>query len=268
MRDMASRVLEDPPGKTSSGLRIDTGPLPSGDELSDGCSLPPGVLDAAPLTESVLKLSGISKRWRRGRGRVLNDIYLDLPAASIIGVGGRNGAGKTTLLRVAAGLITPDSGQVCAQELDPERDRRAYQSQVGFLSTGSTGLYARMSVCQHLRYQSRLDLLPRSVGEHVIEREFERLHLSEIETRRVDRLSMGQRQRLRLAMVMLRDPTVLLLDEPDNSLDEHGISMLLDVVADVAGRGGVVIWCSPMGGPPGLALDRSLVVENGGLLTV
>lgn len=250
----------------STELRIGPSSSPSKHEVPNGYCSPTAAPAAATLTESVLELSGVSKRWRRGRVPVLNHIDLKLSAASIVGIGGRNGAGKTTLLRIAAGLITPDRGMVQVRNLNPERDRRAYQGRVGFLSTGSSGLYARMTVCQHLRYQSRLDLLPRNEGERVIEREFERLQLDEIDKRRVDRLSMGQRQRLRLAMIMLRDPAVLLLDEPDNSLDERGISMLLEVITDVAHRGGVVIWCSPTGNPPGLELDQRLIVENGGLL--
>jgi len=216
--------------------------------------------------EPALKLSGVSKRWRRSRTPVLDEIDLELLSGSATWIGGRNGAGKTTLLRIAAGIITPDAGESRARGLSPERDRRAYQTEVGFLSTGNTGLYARLTVRQHLRYQSRLNLLTTNEAEQAIEREFRRFRLAEIDGRRVDRLSMGQRQRLRLAMTMLREPTVLLLDEPRNSLDDEGVAMLLDVIARTAARGGAIVWCSPADETTGMDFDRQLIVENGSLV--
>jgi ABC-2 type transport system ATP-binding protein len=248
-------------------LKVHTNPSLSGCEVCKiGAYANAASAAAVPVTESVLRLSHISKGWRRNRVKVLDGIDLELPSASVVWIGGSNGAGKTTLLRIVAGVIMPDTGQVRVKDLGPERDRRAYQSHVSFLSTGNSGLYARMTVGQHLRYQSRLDLLPPGVGERVIEREFERLRLAEIDRRRVDRLSMGQRQRLRFAMTMLRDPTVLLLDEPGNSLDDDGVSMVLDGVAEIVDRGGVVVWCSPTDEGRGLEFDRRLRVEDGGLI--
>jgi ABC-2 type transport system ATP-binding protein len=238
---------------TSVGILHDT-PHVAPDEVAPEASVEP-----------VLELSGISKRWRRSPVPVLDRIDLQLPSGSKTWIGGLNGAGKTTLLRIAAGVITPDSGEVLARGLSPERDRRAYQAKVGFLSTGNAGLYARLTVHQHLNYQSRLDLLPNA--PQAVKREFERLHLADIDGRRVDRLSMGQRQRLRLAMVMIRDPTVLLLDEPRNSLDDQAVAMLLDIVDTTVGRGGAVVWCSPADEAVVTKFDRRFVVEQGRLVS-
>jgi ABC-type multidrug transport system ATPase subunit len=215
----------------------------------------PGDLEPAVLP---LRLRQVTKQWRRAPSPVLDTVDLDLPAGSLTWIGGRNGVGKTTLLRIASGVITPDAGSVRALDLDPERRRRDFQSRVGFVSTGTSGLYARLTVRQHLDYQAKLDLLRRDARLEAIEREFERFDLAPIDGRRVDRLSMGQRQRLRLAMVLIRDPALLLLDEPSNSLDAEGIALLHAAVDSVVQRGGAVLWCSPGGEIHDVAFDRRL----------
>jgi ABC-2 type transport system ATP-binding protein len=216
----------------------------------------------------VLQLDAVSKRWRKTTAYVLKRISLDVPAASLIVIGGRNGAGKTTLLRLVAGVIVPDVGQVRMSGLSPTHDRRAYQREVSFVPSGNGGLHARLTVGQHLRYQSRLDLLPSDIGRRAIQREFERMRLAEFDGRRVDRLSMGQRQRLRLAMAMVRDPKVLLLDEPENSLDEPGILILHDLITDTTRRGGVVLWCSPTGQTSGPEPNQRYMLRDGKLIAL
>ena len=75
----------------------------------------------------------------------------------------------------------------------------------------------------------------------------------------MDRLSMGQRQRVRLAMAFMHDPTWSLLDEPLNSLDQEGAELLRGRLAAVAGRGGAVIWCAPRIGDEA-GFDRTLLL--------
>jgi ABC-2 type transport system ATP-binding protein len=220
---------------------------------------------SSPEPCSPLRLDGVTKRWRKAPTPVLDALDLELPAGSLTWIGGRNGAGKTTLLRIAAGVIVPDEGRVTSGGVDPERRRRDFQSRVSFLSTGTSGLYARLTVREHLDYQSKLDLLRPQVARESVEREFSRFNLAEIDGRRVDRLSMGQRQRLRLAMVMLRAPSLLLLDEPSNSLDAEGVAILHAAVAGVVAAGGAVLWCSPSGERHNLRFDRRLNLVDGGL---
>ena len=221
----------------------------------------PVAADGAPP----LRLEQISKRWAKAPAPVLDGIDLELPGGSLTWIGGRNGAGKTTLLRIAAGVIMPDRGRVLASGIDPERRRRAFQEHVGFLSTGTSGLYARLTVREHLEYQAKLDLTRSGPARTAIAREFARFNLAEIDGRRVDRLSMGQRQRLRLAMVMLRGPRLLLLDEPSNSLDAEGVAILHAAVAEVVREGGAVLWCSPSGERHALPFDRRLHLIDGRL---
>jgi ABC-2 type transport system ATP-binding protein len=214
-----------------------------------------------------LALRGITKRWRRHGHAVLDGVDIDLEAGESIWVGGRNGAGKTTLLRIVAGLIMPDGGSIRLQGLDPERDRRRYQTRIGFLPAGNTGLVARLSTAYHLKYWARLAFVPASEQEAAIERALTAFSLHELASSRVDRLSMGQRQRLRAAMAFLHAPELVLLDEPFASLDDEGAAMLAAAVRDVVARGGAAVSCSPTGeDQPELDFDRRLVLEAGGLV--
>jgi ABC-2 type transport system ATP-binding protein len=92
-----------------------------------------------------------------------------------------------------------------------------------------------------------------------------RFGLEEFADRRVDRMSMGQRQRIRLAMAFLHEPRVILLDEPRNSLDDDGYRMLNEQIADAAKRGASILWCSPRGEDRVIECDASYTLTEGHL---
>jgi ABC-2 type transport system ATP-binding protein len=212
-----------------------------------------------------LGLKGISKRWHRKAPPVLDGIDLTLAPGTAVLLTGRNGAGKTTLLRVASGLITPDSGEVTVRGLSPERSRREFHRRVALLSPGNSGLYARLSVRRHLDLAGRLALMARPERAEAVERVIDDFELRPLANGRVDRLSMGQRQRVRVAMAFLHQPLLVLLDEPGTSLDEPGVGVLNAAVSGLLERGGAAIWCEPAGSRSDFAFDRRLKLEEGGL---
>ncbi len=173
--------------------------------------------------------------------RVIDDLELTLEPGTLTWIGGSNGVGKTTLLRVLAGLIGPTEGHVHIFGLHPEHDRRAYQRRLSFLSATGTGLYARLSVRQQIDYTARIAFVPRERRPVAVEESLRRFSLLELARHRVDRLSMGQRQRVRLAMTFIKEPDLVLLDEPRNSLDSEGTAMLVAAVREVVERGGAVL---------------------------
>ena len=212
-------------------------------------------------TPAALHLRGIHKRW--GTKDVLAGADLEIEPGTMAWLGGRNGAGKTTLLRIAGGLIAPDDGKVSLHGLDPERDRRAYQRRLGFLSAGNLGLYARLSVADNLDFFASIALIPTAERARAIERAVVRFELDELYRSRTDRLSTGQRQRVRLAVTFLHEPDVLLLDEPHTSLDDEALALVRDALEELTGRGGAALWCSPTPEHVGLGYDRGYRVEAG-----
>ncbi len=215
--------------------------------------------------ESLVSFRGIWRYWGRGSKRwaVLRGIDLQIAPGTATSIGGRNGAGKTTLLRIATAILTPHRGTVMIDGIPSDGNWREYHRRIGFLSAGDRGLYARFSVRGHLEYGARLAFVPRQRRTQAVEDALIQFGLTELMKRRVDRLSQGQRQRLRLALAFVHQPKVLLLDEPRNSLDEDGLAMLSDAVANVLASGGAVIWCSPAGEGQPVRFDRSYLIEEG-----
>jgi ABC-2 type transport system ATP-binding protein len=228
-------------------------------ETLDGDRRPPAP-SAPPL-----ELERLRHRWKGPKPPVLDDVSLTLRAGEVTWVGGRNGVGKTTLLRLAAGILLPQRGSVRMGELTPSSKGGHYQRQIGFLSAGDRGLQARLRVVQQLDYWARLAYVPRARRAELVRDSVRRFDLEELADRRVDRMSMGQRQRLRLAMAFLHQPRVLLLDEPRNSLDDDGYRVLSEQIEAVIARGAAVLWCSPRGEDRVLACDAGYTLENGRL---
>jgi ABC-type multidrug transport system ATPase subunit len=218
--------------------------------------------DATSSTDGLV-LAGVTKRWPGHDDPVLDDVSFDVPRGTAASLVGANGAGKTTLLRTIAGIIAPDQGKALLNGLDSESNGRSYRQRIGMVSAGNSGLFARLKVRRHLEYWTRLALMPRSESRDAVERTLDAFALRELASRRADRLSMGQRQRLRIALAFIHEPSLVLLDEARTSLDDQGLTILSHAVDGLVARGGAVLWCSPYGLEEGEDLDRRYVLRQG-----
>jgi ABC-2 type transport system ATP-binding protein len=236
---------------------------PTEDALSQEIGAGAGESDMAPL-----RLKAISKRWRKDLPLILDGLDLTLAPGTATWVGGRNGIGKTTMLRIAAGLIEPDSGRAEVWGVAPAESRRRYQELVSFLPAGDRGLYARLTVRRQLEFWASIAMVPRERFRESVEAAIETFELSELAERRVDRMSMGQRQRLRVAMTFLPHPEVVLLDEPLTSLDTEGGALLLAAIAELLARDGALLWCSPSGEHLDMTFDAHWMLERGALVAL
>jgi ABC-2 type transport system ATP-binding protein len=215
-----------------------------------------------------LVLRGVSKRWHKSSTLVLDGVDLELDIGSRTWVGGRNGAGKTTLLRIAAGLIDPDRGRATVWGFGPHERRSRYHQLVAFLPAGDRGLYARLTVRRQLAFWAAIAKLDREVAARRVEAALDDFDLRGLADHRVDRMSMGQRQRLRIALAFLPEPETVLLDEPLTSLDAEGAELLGAALDRLTDRGGALLWASPSGDHPDLSFDHDWFLEDGGLTRV
>jgi ABC-2 type transport system ATP-binding protein len=241
--------------------------MPLTDDDRSGVALPAraqpasGARDAEPL----LAVEGLCKWWRGRPNLTLDELDLEMRAGDVVSVLGRNGAGKTTLLRILGGLVAPDRGSVRLSGISLGERRRTYQREIGLLTPGDRGLYARMTVERHLDLGARLALMDAGSREAAVRYCSARFALAELGGMRVDRLSMGQRQRVRLALTFLHAPRLILLDEPATSLDSEALELLRAAVNDARDRGGMCLAVAPEGGATGLQVGRELVLREGRL---
>ena len=215
------------------------------------------------LSAELLELRGVTRVW--GPHEVLSGIDLELGPGRVVGIKGPNGAGKTTLLRIAAGVLRPTAGDVVLDGLHPEYDRREYLRRVGLLSAGDRGLYPRLSVRRHLHLAAAIALMEPDAGREAVERGLDAFALAPFADRPAQRLSLGQRQRARLAMTFLHRPDVVVLDEPTNSLDEEGRELLVAELGSLRARGGAAVCCDPSGHDDTLGTDAAFELRDGRL---
>jgi heme exporter protein A len=161
----------------------------------------------------VIRVQGLAKRF--GDRRVFAGVDLEL-ADGLLLVTGPNGSGKTTLLRVLARLAAPSAGTL---EL-PARE------QIGYLGH-SPNVYRELTALENLTLFARLYRVERERVGMLLER----FGLWEARNERVSTFSRGMQQRLGFCRALLHDPSLLVLDEPTNALDAHGLE-LLDAVLD------------------------------------
>lgn len=199
------------------------------------------------VQSTVVECEGLTKvfrRWFAGRDSevcALRDVSLSVRQGQIVGLIGPNGAGKSTLLNLIAGLILPTQGRVaiCGHPARSVAARRY----LGFMPEHPVfpGLYTARAV---LRYHAALlgfsrQEVTRQVGESI-----ERLRMQEFADRPASDFSQGMKQRLALAVAMMSDPQLLLLDEPSNGLDPIGIIELRDLLQRLREGGTSVVISS------------------------
>jgi ABC-2 type transport system ATP-binding protein len=230
--------------------------FPIGAEREDGAA-PSKAGDGAPA----LVVRDLRRKY--GPREVLRGVNLTLEPGQSVLVSGANGAGKTTLLRCVTGVIAPHEGSISLFGLDPEKERRACQRRIGYLPAGDRAVYARLTVRKNLDFWARIAFVPRRERAAAVDSALRAFGLDELSDRRADRLSMGQRQRVRLAMAFLHSPDLVLLDEPDTSLDPDGVQLLREAADEALARGAACLWCGPTGARETVTTDLTYAFADG-----
>ncbi|HEX6307864.1 MAG TPA: heme ABC exporter ATP-binding protein CcmA [Longimicrobiales bacterium] len=185
---------------------------------------------------AAVRLDGVARRF--GEQWVLRGVDLAVAPGEVVAMTGRNGSGKTTLLRIIAALLRPSRGTAAVFGHDTIREPDAVRPHIGLLGH-NTGLYDQLTAAENLVFSLRMAGRP---ADHVaISDVLERVGLPHAARQTVRGFSAGMRRRLGLARLLLRPPTVLLLDEPYASFDPDGIELVNGFGAQVAADGGAVL---------------------------
>jgi ABC-2 type transport system ATP-binding protein len=184
----------------------------------------------------VLRVESLSKRY--GAVLAIDDVSFSVQPGQIVGFLGPNGAGKTTTMRAIMRLVALDRGEVTwkGKPVDP-----AVRQRFGYMPA-ERGMYPSMRVREHLVYYARLS--GRGSPGATADDWLERLGLGGRGEDTVQSLSSGNQQRVQLALALLNDPDLLVLDEPFSGLDPLAVDMLSDVLREQVGRGAALLLSS------------------------
>jgi len=209
---------------------------------------------------AVIEVEALHKEFRRlrgGRTIAVDGLDLAVPYGGVFGFLGPNGAGKTTTIRCALGLVKPTAGRT--RVLDAEANRlHTVIDRIGSIVETPT-FFPTFSGRRNLRLLGRVD----GIGAAAVEQVLERVGLAERGDDIFKNYSLGMKQRLGIAAALLREPELLILDEPANGLDPAGIKEVRQLLRSLADEGRTVFLSSHLLGEVQQICDRVAILARG-----
>lgn len=207
---------------------------------------------------AVIRIEGLTKEF--GTLKAVDDLTVDVHPGGVIGLLGPNGAGKSTTIRMLLALIRPTSGDASILGESIEHPSR-YIERVGALIE-TPAFYPKLSGNDNMRTLAVLDGQP----EARIEKALEIVGLTSRRGDRVSEYSLGMKQRLGIAAALLRDPDILILDEPMNGLDPAGIVEIRTLLKELAQQGRTVLVSSHLLAEVQAVADQVIIINKGRLV--
>jgi ABC-2 type transport system ATP-binding protein len=209
-----------------------------------------------------LEIDAISKRY--GDVVALREMTFDVRPGELFGFVGSNGAGKTTTMRIALGVLSADAGEVrYAGEPVTHETRR----HIGYMPE-ERGLYPKMKVGEQLTYLARLHGMPAADARASAEKWTERLGVAARRDDEVQKLSLGNQQRVQLAAALVHEPRILVLDEPFSGLDPVAVDVMSQVLREKAAEGVPVVFSSHQLDLVERLCDRVGIVRSGQMVEI
>lgn len=208
----------------------------------------------------MIRAENLHKRF--GSVQAVRGVSFEARDGEITGLLGPNGAGKTTTLRMLYALFAPDQGQVGIDGIDAARYRIEARKRLGVLPD-SRGLYKRLTARENIEYFGRLQGLDPGVLEQRTGDLLMALDLGDIEHRRAEGFSQGQRVKTAIARALVHAPQNLILDEPTNGLDVMSTRALREFLRRQKGEGRCVIFSSHIMQEVAALCDRIVVIAHG-----
>jgi ABC-2 type transport system ATP-binding protein len=212
----------------------------------------------------VLVAEGLTKRY--GSLIAVHDLSLEIQAGEILGLLGPNGAGKTTSINMIVGLLRPDAGRVLIDGQAIQGGSRRLRSRVG-ICPQEIVLWDKLTCLEQLIYIGQLYGLPYSQARQRSQRLLAELGLAEKARRLAASLSGGMKRRLNLAMALVHDPPLIVLDEPEAGLDPQSRVLVREYVRSLADHKTVLLTTHNMDEAERVA-SRVAIIDHGRLLVV
>ncbi|MCI4439011.1 ABC transporter ATP-binding protein [archaeon] len=212
-------------------------------------------------TENLVKVYGDKK----SEVRALDGINLKVPKGSIFGLLGPNGAGKSTLISILVGLLLPTSGSAKVLGFDVVRQSVEIRKRVGLLPEGF-GLYEYMTALENLTFLGLLDDMPPNEVKKKALEVLEVVGLGDKANTKVSTFSRGMLQRLGIAQALLKDPELLIFDEPTVALDPDGAAQFRSLVQKFGKEGKTIVMSTHLLHEVGMICTHSAIIRKGKIL--
>lgn len=202
--------------------------------------------------------SGIGKSF--AKQRVLIDVSFSVSSGECIQLLGDNGSGKTTLLRALATLISVDKGSLVIDGHDSQKDKAYIRGKIGFLGHRPL-VYSNLTVSENLEFSASLFQVAnyRSKMSEILDH----VGLTNSKDKRAGMLSHGLMKRVSMARILLQEPEILLLDEPETGLDKQGVLILQELMNANKARGGSTVMTTHNPESARSIADRILILSGG-----
>ena len=191
--------------------------------------------------EVMIQTSDLSRAY--GEKVAVNHLNLSVKKGEVFGLLGPNGAGKTTTILMLLGLTEPTAGKASIDGIDGTRNSMKVKKITGYLPD-NVGFYPDMTGRENLRFTGRLNGLDEETIRKRIDELLERVGMTEAADKKTSTYSRGMRQRLGIADVLMKDPEVIIMDEPTLGLDPAAMNEFLKLIRDLAVKDGRTILVS------------------------
>ena len=209
----------------------------------------------------MIQIENVTKKF--GEAVVLDEINMELQPGNIYGLVGRNGSGKTMLMKCICGFVLPTSGtihvngKIVGKEIDIPNDIGIIIENPGFLPNYSG-----------FKNLQLLAMIRNKIGKAEIKEAIRRVGLDPESKKHVGKYSLGMRQRLGLAQALMEDPSILLLDEPMNGLDNEGVEEIRKLILDLKQNGKLIIIASHTREDINLLCDEVFYMDHGKIIQI
>ena len=214
-------------------------------------------------SDVVIQVDNISKAF--GSLKAVNELSFEVYRGEIFGLLGPNGAGKTTTLTIIEGLRSADAGSVGVLGMDISTDAPAIKARIG-VQLQSTSLLPDFEAIEQVILFSQLYGMP--AGPSEARNLLERFDLGEKARSRPDKLSGGQQKRLAIALALINDPDIILLDEPTGGLDPQSRRMLWDFIRDLQAQDRTIVLTTHYMDEAEALCNRVGIIDHGSLLAL
>ncbi len=212
-------------------------------------------------------LQVLDVRYSYGQIKAVDGVSFDVRPGEVFGLLGPNGAGKTTTLAMISGLLRPESGQILLFGQESTDSAGRARSRIGVVPQ-EIALYDELSCRENMRFWGELYGLSGTGLKQAVERTLDLVGLEERAKDRVSKLSGGLKRRLNLAVGLIHEPDLLLLDEPTVGIDPQARLKILDLVQAQAKAGHAVLYTSHYLEEAEQLCDRLAIIDHGHVLAI